>query len=54
MGRPTDNPKPIKMQFRLDEETNEKLSGCCKVLGLTKSEILRMGVHQIYDGLDKK
>lgn len=54
MGRPTDNPKPIKMQFRLDKETNEKLSGCCKALGLTKSEVLRMGVHQIYDGLDKK
>ncbi|WP_195985298.1 CopG family transcriptional regulator [Clostridium sp. D33t1_170424_F3] len=54
MGRPTDNPKPIKMQLRLDEETNEKLSGCCKALGLNKSEVLRMGVHQIYDGLEKK
>lgn len=54
MGRPTDNPKFIKMQLRLDEATNEKLSGCCKALGLTKSEVLRMGVHQIYDGLEKK
>ena len=53
MGRPTDAPKNTTIKFRIDEDTIQKLCECSEVLNISKSEVLRKGVHQIHDGLKK-
>ena len=53
MGRPTDSPKDTTIRFRIDENTKTKLNECGKILDVSKSEVLRKGVHRIYDDLKK-
>jgi len=53
MGRPTDNPKDIMIKFRSDKMTYEKLKECSKKLKVSQAEVLRTGVHKVYDGLQK-
>lgn len=54
MGRPTDNPKKISIKFRADDETAEKLKECSEKLEVSQAEILRRGVHKVYDELNGK
>lgn len=48
MGRPTDNPKTVVKRARMSEEDVEKLQKCCKILGISESDVLRMGVNEVY------
>jgi len=54
MGRPTDNPKDTALKAYLDKETVKKLDDCVQKLSVSKSEILRRGVHKVHDDLNKK
>jgi len=54
MGRPTDNPKDITLKVYFDKETAEKLDYCIQSLEVTKSEVVRRGVHKVHDDLKKK
>ena len=54
MGRPTDNPKNISLKAHLDKETAEKLDDCIQTLEVSKSEVVRRGIHKVHDGLNKK
>lgn len=51
MGRPTDNPKTIVKRARMSKDDVEKLGYCCKILGLSESDVLRMGIAEIYQKL---
>lgn len=53
MGRPTDSPKNMTIKFRIDNLTQEQLEECSEALNISKSEVLRQGVHRIYDDLKK-
>ena len=53
MGRPTDNPKDITLKVYFDKETSEKLDDCVQTLEVSKSEIIRRGVHKVHDDLKK-
>ena len=53
IGRPTESPKNTTIKFRIDSETLNKLNDCSKKLGVTKSEVLRRGVHRIHEDLKK-
>ena len=53
MGRPTDNPKSTSIKFKADDETVSMLKECSKLLEVSQAEILRRGVHRIYDDLKK-
>lgn len=53
MGRPTDNPKDISLKIRLDKDTNKKLDECVQTLDVSKAEIIRRGIHKVYDNLKK-
>ena len=53
MGRPTNAPKNKTIKFRIDDETDKKLEHCSNELNISKSEVLRKGVHKIYDDLNK-
>lgn len=53
MGRPTDNPKDITFKVRLDKETSKKLIECSDKMNVSKAEVIRQGVHKMYDDLAK-
>ena len=53
MGRPTDNPKNVSIKFKADDETVRKLQESSEELKVSKAEILRKGVHKVYDDLKK-
>lgn len=53
MGRPTDNPKDISLKVLLDKDTAEKLNECVQVLKVSKAEVMRRGVNEVYKGLPK-
>lgn len=53
MGRPTDNPKNISLKVLLDNDTSKKLEECSEVLKVSKAEVMRRGVDEIYKGLPK-
>ena len=53
MGRPTENPKDYMLRVRIDSETLLKLNKCCKELGLSKSDIVRNGISEQYDKMQK-
>ena len=53
MGRPTDNPKNISLKVLLDNDTSKKLEKCSEVLKISKAEVMRRGVNEIYKGLPK-
>ena len=53
-GRPkTDNPKGVQVSARMDAETIEKLEYCMKALDLTKAEVLRRGVEEVFQSIKK-
>lgn len=54
MGRPTDNPKNIVLKVYFDEETAKKLDECIEDLEVSKSEVVRRGIHKVHDDLKKK
>lgn len=56
MGRPKiKNPKDNSIRFRADESIIEKLNACCNATGLSKSEIIRLGIEKVYqEEIDKR
>lgn len=53
MGRPTDNPKPYKIDVRLDEETNQILVDYCKQENVHPAEAARRGIKKLKDDIKK-
>ncbi|MFT9076003.1 hypothetical protein [Ethanoligenens sp.] len=53
-GRPTENPKTLSTRIRLSEGDVQKLERCCKVLGLTKAEVIRQGIEEMYQKAQKQ
>lgn len=54
MGRPTDHPKDIVLKVYFDKETAAKLDECMEELEVSKSEVVRRGIHKVHNGLKKK
>ena len=50
-GRPTDDPKTLSTRVRLSEEDVQRLEFCTKMTGMTKAEVIRKGIKEVYDGL---
>lgn len=53
-GRPTNDPKVLNTRIRLSEEDIQRLKYCAEATGLTKSEIIRQGIKEVYDKLKKE
>lgn len=54
-GRPkSENPRDIQYRLRLTSDEVERLEYCCKVLGLTKAEVLRQGLQAMYEKAQAK
>lgn len=52
-GRPTDDPKNLSTRIRLSENDIKRLEYCTEQTGLTKSEIIRQGIKEVYEKLKK-
>lgn len=52
-GRPTDDPKKLSTRIRLSEEDAQRLEYCAQVTGMKKSEIIRMGIKEVYNKVKK-
>lgn len=48
-GRPTDDPKRTQVKIRMSDGDIEKLNYCCKVLGITKADVIRQGIGKMYE-----
>ena len=52
-GRPTNDPKTLNTRIRLSDEDVKRLNFCCEKTGLKKSEIIRLGIKEVYDKLNE-
>ena len=48
-GRPTDAPKTHEIRIRMSDEDVELLEECCKMLNLTKSDVIRRGIREVHE-----
>lgn len=49
-GRPkTGNAREVKVDTRLSEEEVKNLDYCCKVLDITRAEVIRIGIKDVYE-----
>lgn len=53
-GRPTEDPKKERVGFRLSGEESKMLDYCCAVFGLSKTEVIRQGIKEMYEKAIKK
>jgi len=53
-GPHPEKPLDTELKTRVDKETLEKLDFCKDKLNTTRSEVLRRGVHSLYDDLTEK
>ena len=49
----TDKPKDTMLRVRIDKETVEKLDYVSETLGVSKSEIVRIGINEQYEKVKK-
>jgi hypothetical protein len=47
-GRPTDNPKNHETRIRMSNSDVEMLEFSSRILGIPKSEVIRLGVKKMY------
>ncbi|HIS77419.1 MAG TPA: ribbon-helix-helix protein, CopG family [Candidatus Merdivicinus excrementipullorum] len=52
-GRPTNDPKTLSTRIRLSEEDVKRLQFCAEKTGMTKAEVIRSGIREMYDRLKK-
>lgn len=52
-GRTSDDPKTLNTRIRLSEEDVKKLDFCSAALGITKAEVIRRGIKEVYEQVKK-
>lgn len=50
-GRPTQDPKNIRIGVRLTQNEKMMLDECEKKLNLSKTEIISMGIKKVYESI---
>jgi hypothetical protein len=48
-GRPTTDPKNIRLEVQLTEEHRERLDYCVDVTSLSRAEIIRQGIDVMHE-----
>lgn len=52
-GRPTEEPKNIRVGVRLTEKEKEMLDECEEKLNLSKTQIISLGIQKVYESIKK-
>jgi len=55
-GRPPvgESSKDKQYRLRMSDEETKMLDYCCEVFGLTKAEVIRQGIKEMYQKAQKK
>ncbi|MPN13944.1 hypothetical protein SDC9_161270 [bioreactor metagenome] len=53
MGRPTNDPKELSVRIRLSNDDERMLRYCSEKTNLTKAEIIRRGIREVFQQLQK-
>lgn len=53
-GRPTEDPKKLRLELRLSDSQAGKLNYCCEYTGLTKAEVIRLGIDKVFEDVKKE
>ena len=54
-GRPpSEHSKKYETRIRMSDEEKTKLEYCCKVYGLTKADVIRQGIEELYQKAQNK
>jgi len=48
-GRPTSDPKKYETRIRMSEEDVRILEFCCEKTGLSKADVIRKGIREVYE-----
>lgn len=48
-GRPTADPKKHETRIRMSDEDLRLLEECCKKTGMTKADVIRLGIREVYE-----
>lgn len=51
MWRPTDAIKDSVIKVRIDEQTKRMLEHCVKISSMSKSDVVRQGIENVYNEL---
>jgi len=52
-GRPTNDPKIHETRIRMSDTDMRLLTICCEKTGLSKSDVIRQGIRNVYESLKK-
>lgn len=53
-GRPTEDPKRHETRIRMSDEDVRLLEICCKKTGLSKADVIRQGIREVYERVKEK
>ena len=53
LGRPTQSPKNHETRIRMSDEDIKMLNACVAKTGRTKSDIIRGGIREVYNKINK-
>ena len=48
-GRPTSEPKNHETRTRMSDEDIRLLEICCQKTGMTKADVIRQGIREVYE-----
>lgn len=54
LGRPTDDPKNVQLKVRITSTDKEKLEKCSETLKISKSDVVRKAIDEVYQDISKK
>ena len=53
LGRPTTDPKTHETRIRMSDEDVRILEECCRLTGMTKADVIRQGIREVYEKVKK-
>lgn len=53
-GRPTTDPKKHETRIRMSDEDVRLLEICCRKTGLSKADVIRHGIREVYEKVKEK
>lgn len=53
-GRPTADPKKHETRIRMSDEDVRLLTICCEKTGLSKADVIRQGIREVYEKVKEK
>lgn len=53
LGRPTESPKRNDTRIRMTDEELAILNYCCEQTGLTKTDVINLGIKKVYESIKK-